>query len=641
MIIGTAGHIDHGKTSLVHVLTGVDTDRLKQEKAQGISIELGYAYMPASAGQTIGFIDVPGHERLVHTMAAGSSGIDFGLLVVAADDGVMPQTREHVAILKLLGVRDGAVAITKRDRVDLSRASAVRREVASLVSGTFLEGKPVFELSAVDASHPGIQALRDYLDARVDACLRRPDCGLFRLAIDRVFTLQGHGTVVTGTVYSGSVALGDESADLRLMPSGQRIRIRSLRAQNREVSAATMGQRCALNLPGISTQNIARGDWIADARCFTPSRNVDVRLEVLETADMPIRTWTAVHVHLGAAHHVAHVVPLMSGAVLPRQSAVVQLVFQDPVCAMPGDRFIVRNAQARQTIAGGVVLDPNAPDRKRRSPARLAWLDGLWTLLDRGDWSPLLEQAPHGLNRALLARLADGAVDYGGPDDALWVGDKEAGRGSTLILRRHWNVLADSVSSALDAYHKAATDEPGVDAARLKRMAQPRLANDVWTALLDDLIDEGRIVRNGPWLHLPGHEVQLSAAEAVLAQRLLARIHMGGFDPLWARDLANEMGYEEDGVRQLLQKLVRRGLLFQVVRDLFYHHEHTVQLARLFAGLAAEQGVRAAEFRDATGLGRKRAIQLLEFFGRLGYTRRIRDKHIVRSDSTIFDEFRR
>ncbi|MFA7680578.1 MAG: selenocysteine-specific translation elongation factor, partial [Pigmentiphaga sp.] len=405
MIVGTAGHIDHGKTTLVQALTGVDTDRLKEEKARGISIELGYAYTPMANGDILGFIDVPGHERLIHTMAAGASGIDFGLLVIAADDGVMPQTREHLAILSLLGLTDGAVALSKADRVEAARLDEVRQEIRALVAGSFLQDMPVFCVSATSPGDAGVDRLRAHLHETAQGLLARGTAGLFRLAIDRAFTLKGHGTVVTGTVHDGVLDLHGDAIDLRLMPSGQTLRVRSIHAQNQASPQARAGQRCALNLGGIDKDAISRGDWVADARCFLPSRNIDVAVRLLPDAGNPIRTWSPLHVHLGAAHFVAHAVPLSSAALGAGESGWVQLVFDQAVCAMVGDRFILRDAQARHTVGGGQVLDPNAPQRKRRSPERLAWLRSVERLLGEQDWPGLLLHAPWGLGEAQVMRF--------------------------------------------------------------------------------------------------------------------------------------------------------------------------------------------------------------------------------------------
>jgi selenocysteine-specific elongation factor len=373
-------------------------------------------------------------------------------------------------------------------------------------------------------------------------------------------------------------------------------------------------------------------------------------LRLLSSADAPLRAWTPVHIHLGAAHHLAHVVPLSADAVSPGQTCKAQLVFDEPICAMAGDRYIARNAQANRTIGGGMVLDANAPDRKRRSAQRLAWLDAVAAMLAGSGLSALLAQAPYGLSENMLMRLTGRAVEpssaeYGdlsatkGDDradneaDMLWVASRPA---ATLISRSTWNALADKAVLAMEAFHLSYADEPGADSMRLKRMAAPTMPEALWLALRDQLLQQKRLARNGPWLHRPGHTDTLSDAEIALAKRVLPLIHAGAFDPPWVRDLARAKNVADDDLRQLLRKLVRQGELFQVVRDLFYHHEAVAALAALATSLGDEHGISAALFRDATGLGRKRAIQILEFFDRTGYTRRLRDLHVVRGDQTMF-----
>src|SRR5690625_3435586 len=360
MIIATAGHIDHGKTSLVRALTGVDTDRLEQEKARGMTIEAGYAYLPLSDGRVLGFIDVPGHERLVHAMAAGASGVDFALLVVAADDGVMPQTREHLAILELLGIRRGALVISKTDRVEPAAIEQVKVQLNALTKNTFLADATMFAVSTVDAAQTGLASLRHHLDSQfVFNESSQQQQQLFRLAIDRVFSLAGHGTVVTGTVHAGVTTLG-QSASLCLMPANIPLRLRRIHAQNQDSDTAAVGQRCALNLVGVAVDDIKRGDWVADSRCFLPARHVDTQLRVLSTAKV-LRMGATVTVHLAAARHRAYLVPLASQQLEPNQTALVQLVFDKPIAAMTGDRFIIRDEGGLATLGGGVVLDPNAP----------------------------------------------------------------------------------------------------------------------------------------------------------------------------------------------------------------------------------------------------------------------------------------
>lgn len=632
MIIGTAGHIDHGKTTLVRALTGVNTDRLKEEQTRGMSIELGYAYTPLANDDILGFIDVPGHERLIHTMAAGASGIDFGLLVVAADDGVMPQTREHLAILGMLGLAHGAVALSKADRVSAARCAEVQNEITQLVAGSFLAGAPVFTVSATLPDDPGVNALRNHLHRSAQAMAQRNTQGLFRLAVDRVFTLKGHGTVVTGTVHGGVLHVDDDSLDLRLMPSGQKLRVRSIHAQNQPSPTARAGQRCALNLGGIDKAAITRGDWVADARCFVPSRNVDVQMRLLPEAG-DVSTWAPVHIHVGAAHYLAHAVPLSAPTLRAGDSGWVQLVFEQPICAMPGDRYIARDAQARHTIGGGVILDPNAPQRKRRSPERLAWLEAVASTQSKNGLSALLQRAPHGLDEDELLRLLHHRPNEEPPAGALWVAAKGGQRSRRLILQSRWDFLAEHVLQTLANFHERFPDEAGVDTARLRRMAWPALPPDVWQALSDTLQEEGRLARNGPWIHLPGHAIALTSRESEYSLKLLPLLDAGRFDPPWVRDLARELEIDEQEVRHTLLKLMKSGQIYQVVRDLFYHQNQVAILAGLLRDACGNEGVTAAEFRDLIGVGRKRTIQILEFFNRAGYTRRIQDRHVLRKDS--------
>ena len=692
MIIGTAGHIDHGKTTLVRALTGVDTDRLPEEKARGISIELGYAYTPLPDGSVLGFIDVPGHERLVHTMVAGACGIDFGLLVVAADDGVMPQTREHIAILELLGVTRGVVAITKADRVDDARVVEVCSQVRAALASSALRGATMYPANATAPDDPGVAALRSYLhDVAVESCVSSsssradaaalapadpspsttttPSCSparqaqrLFRLAVDRVFTLSGHGTVVAGTVFSGVVRPGDT---LAIMPSGASARVRGIHAQNRPSESGLAGQRCALNLAGIETSAISRGDWLADPRLFEPTNRIDVRLTLLPPARSPtlssggdrcgvlsaepdprgsaagdrgdaagLTAWSTVHVHVGTARRVAHVVPLDAEVLRAGQSARVQLVFDAPVCALPGDRFIVRDAQATHTIGGGVVLDPFAPARRRRSAARLLRLDALEKLA-RGDGdgiTALLRQAPHGLRIRELVRLTGLPPErHALPPD---VREIDASPERFVLHASHWSALRERALRALRSFHVELPDDPGPDIGRLRRIAAPDLPDPLWRALIGELTSEGSFVRNGPWLNLPGHSASLSESDAALVRKLQPAIVAGRFDPPWVRDLAAKFSEPEDRVRSVLRKSVTQGTVCQVVRDLFYDRDCIDELAAIATRLAQENGtVEAARYRDILGLGRKRTIQILEFFDRVGYTRRVKDSHVLRQDS--------
>ncbi len=628
MIVGTAGHIDHGKTTLVRALTGVDTDRLKEEKERGISIELGYAYTPLPDGEILGFIDVPGHERLVHTMVAGACGIDFALLVVAADDGVMPQTREHLAILELLGVTRGAVALTKIDRVDAQRRRQAEAEVQAALGATPLSAAPLFAVDATAPADPGIAALRTYLTEAAAPTAVRADPRLFRLAVDRVFTLPGRGTIVTGTVFSGSVHAGDT---LAVMPGGRPARVRSIHAQNQPAEIGLAGQRCALNLAGVEKSAIARGDWLADPRLLAASPRLDVRLTLLAQPPARLEAWAPVHVHLGTAHRLAHAVPLEYACLGAGETGRVQLVFEAPLCGAPGERFIVRDARAHRTIGGGVVLDPAAPERRRRSVQRQRYLSALEEFLGGGGLGALLACAPYGVTTSELTRVTGRAPqDITLPAGALTVA---SGEERFVLLPQCWHRLRAGALAAIGRFHAEVPDEPGPDVGRLRRMSFPDMPAALWRTLVEELVSEERLRRSGAWLHLPEHAITLSAADELLASRLAPLLVAGRFDPPWVRDLAATLHEPEERVRAVLRKLVARGGAYQIVRDLFYARERIAELAGVIETCAREGGsVSAAGFRDAVGLGRKRAVQILEFFDRVGYTRRVRDAHVRRPD---------
>jgi selenocysteine-specific elongation factor len=629
VIIGTAGHIDHGKTTLVRALTGVDTDRLKEEKLRGISIELGFAYVDTPDGQTLGFIDMPGHERFVSTMVAGACGIDLALLVVAVDDGVMPQTREHLAVLEFLGISRAVVALTKIDRADATRLNEVRAQVVALLSSSPLRDAPILAVHAANDRDPGLAALRAHLHDCARGHERRGSGQLFRLSIDRVFTLPGHGTIVTGTIASGVV---HEQDTVTVMPSGQSARVRSVHAQNRPTRSARAGERCAMNLVGIDRESVERGDWLAAPELLRPSRRLDVRLRLLPNPRTPLAPGGAIHVHLGTTRRVARVVPLDSTTLSSESFGRAQLVFDDPVCALPGDRLIVRNAQATATLGGGIVLDPDAPARRRRSPQRLQTLNALEQLIMTGDLAPLLQAAPRGLETAELVRLTGmPAESLNLPGEAL-----QLGRASHryLILPEHWRGLQERVRAALAEFHRCHADEPGAEGGRLRRMTLPELPLSTWDALLASLEAEGILVRSGPWLHLPEHTAQVSTADLALLVQLAPLIASGRFDPPWVRDLAARVKESEARVREVLRKQVLRGELYQVVHDLFYDGGSMAELAAIARQLTEENGaLNAARYRDAIGLGRKRTIQILEFFDRVGFTRRVRDSHVLRRDS--------
>ncbi len=636
MLVGTAGHIDHGKTALIKALTGVDADRLKEEKARGITIDLGYAFAPLSNGEVLGFIDVPGHERFVHNMLAGATGIDCALLVVAADDGPMPQTREHLEIVDLLGIAHGAVALTKIDCVPAARVAEVQAEIEQLLEGSTLAGSPVFPVSS--PSGAGIDVLRVHLEAAAAIRQSRADDGDFRLAVDRCFTLTGSGTVVTGTVFAGRVQVGDK---LVVSPSGKEVRVRSIHAQNRASESGRAGQRCALNLAGVEKKDIVRGDWVLAPAVHAPTQRLDVRIKIPAAARRALRHWTPVHLHVGAADVLGRVSLLEGTTVEPGAQALAQLVLDQPVGSLRGDRFILRDQSAQFTLAGGMVLDPFAPARKLRTPARLTLLRALERTPVRAALETLLDSSVAGVDLDWFARSANQRREVA---EALFaelpmVVVKLASGLRHGFTPACWTALQQAVLDVLAETHRREPELLGLEARRLRRLATPDLAWELFTALIEQLLGEQRLLRHGPWLHLASHRITLTAAEEKLWHAVAPLLRATPFQPPWVRDMATLLKVPETQMRNLLKRVTLLGDTYEVLRDRFFLREAVTQLAQIATELDAASGaVQAAEFRDRVGCGRKLAIQILEYFDRTGFSRRVGDTHRMRDPVLLVDK---
>jgi selenocysteine-specific elongation factor len=635
MLIGTAGHIDHGKTTLVKALTGVDADRLPEEKARGITLDLGYAYAPLPDGSVLGFVDVPGHEKLIHNMLAGATGIDFVLLVVAADDGPMPQTREHLELVDLLGLGRGAVALTKCDAAEPARVEAARREIEALLAGTALEGAPVFPLSAISGMNgDGVPALRAHLEAAAAALRARSAAGRFRLAIDRRFTLAGIGTVVTGTAHAGKVGAGDTAI---VAPPGLKARVRSLHVQDRPAESGQAGARIALALTGDFEKNdIARGMWVVDPALAVPITRFHGELRVPAT-QKPLEHLQTVHVHLGTADLMGRVALLDCDKVEAGGTALVEVLLEREALALRGDRFILRDASAQRTVAGGCVLDIFPPLRHKRSPERLALLAALRDDDPAAALALLLERSPAGVD---LGRFAiNWNLDPVALDALCARLDlRRIGTEPLAFAAAGWEALRTRLLDALAREHERAPDMVGVERERLRRMTLATLPRTAFDALVDDLLAAGALVRTSAWLHLPAHRASVSAADHDLFAVLKPLLAAAPYNPPRVRDVFKASGTPEDTVRQLFKRLARAGELYPVAHDHYFTAAAVAELARIVADLSERHGAaRAAEFRDAIypdgSGGRKVAIQILEFFDRVGYTRRVRDDHVLRRET--------
>ncbi len=636
MIVGTAGHIDHGKTALVRALTGVDADRLPEEKARGITLDLGFAYWPRPNGQVIGFIDVPGHEKLVHNMLAGATGIDLVLLVVAADDGVMPQTREHLAILDLLGLPRGLVALTKADLADQTRRHELVAEITTTLAGTCLAGAEILPVSAVTGE--GIDTLTERLDDLCRATAARASDGRFRLAVDRCFTLVGTGTVVTGTVLSGRVSVGDA---VIVSPSGLEARVRSLHVQNRAAEYGQAGERCALALtgPGITKEVISRGDIVLDPSLHAPTSRIDARLRVLKTQAKPVGQWMPVRFHHGASDVAARLVILREEPIAPGESELVQVVLEKPIAAAAGDRFIIRDTSASWTIGGGVLIDLRPPERKRRTPERRAELQAL----DSGDPAAALAAALDG-SRGFLdleAFFRDRAASVSAAAEAIDRHDLielSGGRHAIAMRRATWQRFSDAAIATLDAFHAERPDLQGMGKEKLRLALHPRLLEPLFAAAVQRLVSAGAVVLDRAWLRRPHHEVRMTPEEERIWS--LSRPMLGDaarFRPPRVRDIAREFGIDERIVRRIFRLAARRGEVDEIAQDHFFLADTVAAMAEIAMDVArqAEDGrFNAAEFRDRLENGRKVAIQILEYFDRQGFTMRRGDWRRINPNRT-------
>ena len=630
MIIATAGHVDHGKTLLIKTLTGIDTDRLPEEKKRNLTIDLGFAYLPLDGAETIGFIDVPGHERFIRNMLCGITGIDFVLFIIAADDGPMPQTREHLAILDLLGVTRGAIALTKIDRIGEERAAEVTENIELLFADTSLDKLPVFPVSAVTGA--GIDNLKDHLLAAATDLPPRPVTGNFRLAIDRSFDVVGAGLVVTGTAFSGRVA-ADE--DARVLGADMDVRIRGIHAQNARAVSGCAGQRCALNLAGTGLDKglIERGDWVVTGDLPAPAHKLDIRLRVLKSEGRPLAHWTPVHVHLGAAETTGRVAILGATKIAPGESGLAQIVLDQPVGAVHGDGLILRDQSAQRTIGGGRVIDLFPPARGRAKPDRIAFLHAMEDADDGIALSVLLEEMSNGLHLdrfAATRNLTD--ADMAVLTELVPMKSVRTEIGTLGFSEERWAAVRTAVLEALAAWHKKSPDMVGPGENRILAGTGIRLPSEAAVAIAAELVREKVIVKEGMGVRLPSHQPSLHGADATNWKKIKPLLQHGGLRPPVIVAIAQEIGSDPRKVESLLVRAGRHGLVIRIAKNRFYLPETLRKLAEIAETVSAdvEDGmVTAANFRDATDIGRNVAIEVLEFFDKVKFTRRVGDGHEV------------
>ena len=620
MIVATAGHVDHGKTALVRALTGVDTDQLPEEKTRGLTIDLGFAYLPLPSGRIVGFVDVPGHERFVRNMVAGVAGIDSALLVVAADDGVMPQTREHAAVLSLLGVATCLVALSKADRVERERLDRVAADVRALLKTVGIE--PVAVVETVAPGNVGVTELRAAIEARAERSPPRGTEGGFRLAVDRSFVVAGAGVVVTGIVHAGEARVGDR---LALLPRGREVRVRGLRVQGAGAERARKGERAALNLAGIGRGEAARGDWIVAPDILAPSRRIDVEVFPLAEETGGLDQRVPVHVHHGSGHATGRLALLGRARLDAGERGLAQLVTDAPLVAARGDRIVLRDRSARRTIAGALVLDPTGPARGRAREARLGRLR-LGAIADpRAALAATLAAAPHGVDLDAFLRARNL------PPGAAWgrrlpegTRDLAPALPGTVVLERHWSALTAACVEAVRRDHETREDRLGPTAAELRRAIPSRPSAALLDAVLREAARDGALIRRGAVAHLPGRKVEPGRADAALWSRARPLLDAGPGSPPALHPLAASLALQPADLGRFLDRMVGLGLVVKIAANRYLTPERIEEAVRRVdeAARLHPGGFTAAQFRDVAGVGRNFAIDLLEYMDRRGVTRR-------------------
>ncbi len=617
VIAGTAGHIDHGKTSLVKALTGTDTDRLAEEKRRGITIDLGFAHLELNSSLRIGFVDVPGHERFVKNMLAGVGGIDLALFVVAADESVKPQTREHFDICRLLQIPRGVIALTKSDLTDADMLGLVKLEVEELVAGSFLAGAPMVPVSSTTGA--GIVELKKELARVALSAPPRDAAGHFRLPIDRVFSMKGFGAVVTGTLISGAV---EKEQEVELFPEGRRLRVRGVQVHGSQTGRATAGQRTAVNLAGIETSELKRGDVLASPGRFRAVKQIDCRLQLLRSAK-PLKHRAPVHFHSGAAEIEAEVRLFGVTAIQPGESAYARIVLREPALLLPGDRFIVRMFSPVTTIGGGVVIDTGARRFKAGGVSAKEFLDALATGDPSQTIATLVADAAFGLPmQELIARTgmtesAVGAAATKAPLVALT---------PPYYIARPWFQAARAkLEKAVREFHAAHPLQPGVALHDLRNAQLPGVPPFVLEALL---ADSKEIVVDAEIARLRGRKVALRDDEMQAREAIERAFETAGLAAPSAAEALAKSGVEAARARELMQILLREKKLVRINAELTLHHTAVARLREL---LQARRGERFAVpgFKEWTGVSRKYAIPLLEFLDRERITRRDGDERIV------------
>ena len=629
VILGTAGHIDHGKTSLIRALTGIDTDRLKEEKERGITIELGFAHMDLPCGHTLGIVDVPGHEKFVKNMVSGASGIDLVALIIAADEGVMPQTREHLEICEILQVQHGLVVLTKIDMVDEEWLEMVREDVTEFLEGTFLENAPMVEVSS--ATRDGIEDLIQVLDRLVQEVPERDLGSFFRLPIDRVFVMKGFGTVVTGTCISGSVRTGE---DVTIYPQGIESRVRGLQVHNQEVEEARAGQRTAINLQGLEKAQLQRGNVVAGRDALRTSYMLDVIAELLPSAPRKIKNRAKVRFHTGTSEVIATVVLLDRDELPPGESGYAQIRLDEPIAVLPRDRFVLRSYSPVRAIGGGRILNP-LPLKKKRFSQRV--LDEL-EVFNAGDLSRVTEQLVamgrfRGVEHKDLPFLTNtrethlkDIVQQLLSQKRILQYDRER---KAYIHRGFYDQIRGEILDTLAAYHRDQPLKAGLGKEEVRSRTAGSNNPKLFNYVIGRLVQENEVVQVKDVLHLSSHKVTLGQDQEKVREEIEKTYLEGGLQPPYFKELKNR--FPGNTARDILEVMAKEGILVKVKEDLYFHHQAMDALRdRLVAYLKEHGEITTPQFKEMTGASRKYTIPLIEHFDLTQLTMRVGDSRVLR-----------
>lgn len=630
--MGTAGHVDHGKTSFVKALTGIDTDRLKEEKERGITIELGFAFLDLPCGHRLGIVDVPGHERFVRNMVAGAAGIDLVAFIVAADEGVMPQTREHFEICKLLGIKRGLTIITKKDMVEEDWLALVKEEVRGYLAGSFLADAPMVAVSAVTGE--GIDEARSTINTLVAESDFAEAYGPFRLPVDRVFTMKGFGVVVTGSSIAGRTKVGD---DVMFYPRGVAGKIRGIQVHGQEKQEVEAGNRTAINVQGVEKDLVARGDVLAAPGCLQPSYMLDADFHYLSGNAKPLKNRARVRFHAGTAEIMGRVVLLEADELKPGSEAAVQLLLEEEASVWPGDHYVIRSYSPVYTIGGGMIWNCSPPKRRRFKEANRR-VFGLYRSGEPEDLAllHLVESGLHGLTMPELAvklglfgKRLKKVIDPPLSSRKIVMVDAEKQR---LIAAATVADLTAKAETLLTDFHQRNPMKPGFSLEELRNRLHKELDQKLFHVLLSDLDKRGRVKQDGSTISLAGHQVSLADDARTLRSEMEQFYRQAGLASPTLREVHERFAkYPQRLVQEVLEVLVREQVLAKVSEELYFHGEQLAALQEQVVAFIRREGeIDAPRFKNLTGLTRKFSIPLLEYFDKIKLTLRVGDKRVLR-----------